>query len=100
MGIKVRNSQAVQLAGDCIVSTVNSHHQELVEALRNAKAITVDLSQIGNIDISFIQLMVSASRTAARQSKSLNLLGAAGPIEAAFRGAGIDIDPISGQLSF
>lgn len=63
----------VPLVGSLTIATVEATHARLREALGGANAIVLDGSQIREIDVTFLQLLVSAQRTAARAGKSVHL---------------------------
>jgi anti-anti-sigma regulatory factor len=63
----------VPLGGSLTIATVEATHARLREALGGASAIVIDCSQAREIDVTFLQLMVSAQRAAARAGKSVRL---------------------------
>jgi ABC-type transporter Mla MlaB component len=63
----------VMLGGPLTVRTVALMHERLLAALRQYPAVTVDLSRADEIDLSFIQLMLAARKSAAAAGKRLSL---------------------------
>jgi ABC-type transporter Mla MlaB component len=74
----------VMLGGPLTVRTVALIHERLLAALRQFPSVTVDLSRAGEIDLSFIQLLLAARKSAAASGKRLSL---ARPAEGALRDA-------------
>jgi anti-anti-sigma regulatory factor len=63
----------VPLPGKLTVATVEETHAKLREALAGDSAVTLDCSQASEIDVTFLQLLVSAQRSAARAGKTVRL---------------------------
>ena len=84
----------VRVVGDCVLSSVASHLASLTQAFEQDGPIVVDLSGVDVVDVSFIQLIVSASQTAARHTRPFSLIGMPDAVESVFRRSGIDIGPL------
>jgi two-component system chemotaxis sensor kinase CheA len=67
------SSSVVPLGGALTIATVEATHAQLREALGGAGAIVLDCSQAREVDVTFLQLMVSAQRTAASAGRSVHL---------------------------
>lgn len=67
------SSSVVPLGGSLTIATAEATHAQLIEALNGASAITLDCAQAREIDVTFLQLMVSAQRAAARAGKTVHL---------------------------
>ena len=61
--------------GPVTVATVGKAKAALQEALGAASAVTVSLESITSVDVSFLQLLCSAHRTAADADKVLTVTG-------------------------
>jgi ABC-type transporter Mla MlaB component len=68
----------IELGGVRTVRTAEQSHSVLLEALRSASSIDLDCSQVTETDVSFVQLLLSARKTAAEYGKSLTLAHPAG----------------------
>lgn len=80
----------VMLGGPLTVRSIAPMHERLLAALRQYPAVTVDLSRAGEIDLSFIQLMLAARKSAAAAGKRLSLgAPAAGALHDALVCAGL-----------
>ena len=63
----------VPLDGCLTIATVEATHARLREALGGAGAVVLDCAQAREIDVTFLQLLVAAQRTAVRAGKSVRL---------------------------
>jgi len=68
-----QKSVTVCLSGDLTVRTIAAVHQNLISEIDNGKAIRIDLSEADEIDLTLIQLIESARRTAGGARISLEL---------------------------
>lgn len=67
----------VTVSGDATVSSAAALKKELVAALQAASAVDVVVENITAADITFLQLLCSAHRTAAARNKALTVTGLA-----------------------
>lgn len=94
------NTRVVKLTGEMTVRTIAEAWQNLREALQDSDKITVDVSEISAVDMSFIQLLLSARRSAAQQHKEFRL---ATPVEGDIRDTlsrGGFLEPPAGGRAF
>jgi ABC-type transporter Mla MlaB component len=68
----------VSFVGDLTVSNITQAHDELGAALRQDGPVVVDIEGVGEIDLTFVQLLESARRKAAETGRELKLLHPAG----------------------
>lgn len=87
------------LRGDGLLANADDMHARLKGALAGSGAVTLDLSGLGAADLSFVQMMVSASLTAERASRTLTLTGLSPALRATFERAGVGIDPTLGRIT-
>lgn len=93
-------SRTERLTGDGLLARAGELHARLVALLASpGGALTLDLSGIGAADISFVQLMVSASLTADRAGRPLTLTGLSPTLRVLFEKAGVDLDPALGRIT-
>lgn len=88
-----------RLAGSGLLPAAADLHARLVGLLATGCGVTLDLSEIGAVDISFVQLLVSATLTAERNGRSLTLTGVGPDLHVAFARAGIAFDPAVGHIT-
>jgi len=67
-------------AGSLTVSQSEAIQASLLEALTGHACVEIDCSGAEDIDVSFLQLLISASRTAAAHNKNLNLSSPPGAV--------------------
>jgi hypothetical protein len=70
----------IMLSGVRTVRTAEQSHSVLLEALRSASPISLDCSEITETDVSFVQLLLSARKTAAEYGRDLALANPAGGV--------------------
>lgn len=87
------------IGGDGLLANADDMHARLKGALAGSEAVTLDLSGLGAVDLSFVQMMVSASLTAERASRPLTLTGLSPALRATFERAGVGIDPTLGRIT-
>lgn len=80
----------VVLAGDLTIRTAKSLHGELLAALGQHDRLEIDCTDAAEVDLSFIQLLIAARKSAARAGKTLAVRHApGGVVEDALRRAGL-----------
>jgi anti-anti-sigma regulatory factor len=77
MGDDVADGFRVGLDGALTVRRASEIRDQLRAALRAHRSVQVDCSEVTEVDISFIQLMLAARTTALESGKSFSLSGAA-----------------------
>ena len=63
------------ISGALTVKHVKALKAALLEAIRNAPAVEVNVETIGDLDVSFVQLVCSAHRMAADLNKKMTITG-------------------------
>jgi ABC-type transporter Mla MlaB component len=82
-------SQIFTLAGSVGVRDVARLAPELQQALSGAGPLAIDCTDLAEIDLSIVQLLVAAHKTAAATGKPLRLIApTGGPLAALLRQAG------------
>ena len=89
----------VSLRGDCLVSNINDHYRIIRQAFQSEGLVMLDLANVGAADITLIQLIVSASKTAAREHRGFVLRSVPDSLQDAICSAGISLNSESGQIS-
>jgi ABC-type transporter Mla MlaB component len=62
------------LEGELTLQQVRPLHEELRSSMGNVRKLDVDISGVEEADLSFLQLLCSAHRTAVKTGKTLNLI--------------------------
>jgi anti-anti-sigma regulatory factor len=65
--------EVLKFCGDLTIENAQELHKNLVTALHNAKQLLVNFEDVTAIDLSFVQLLCSAHRTALRSDKEMKL---------------------------
>ena len=89
----------LRFSGTCSLAGVEAHRQDLLRALDADGPIVLDLSEVDTVDVSFVQLLVSAARTVAKRNGSLAAVNVPDAVAASFRAAGIDVERLSPTAS-
>ncbi len=80
----------LRLEGDVTLRTVKSHQAALRDLLATGGPVTLEASGVQSCDIAGLQLLLSASQTAAAAGTTLSLAAAAdGPIARTLRESGL-----------
>lgn len=77
------------LPGDCGVRAIRSLHAEVVAALEVATDLRLDCADVAHADVAFVQLVLAAAGTAARQAKTAALANPSQIVLSAFARAGL-----------
>jgi anti-anti-sigma regulatory factor len=86
------------LRGDIRLARIGDAHAAL-QALVASGAPTLDLSEVTGGDVSLVQLVLSADRTARRDGRTLSLTGVSAALRLTFSRAGVGYDAATGRLS-
>lgn len=70
-----KESVVVGLAGALTVDSAVKIKTKLLGALASGKSVVVELGDVTDVDLSFLQLLVASSRTAAKKKKRFKLNG-------------------------
>ncbi|GJD30270.1 hypothetical protein PMNALOAF_1514 [Methylobacterium adhaesivum] len=89
----------LKLPADCSIRTIRSLHGEVGEAFAQTGDLTLDCTDVTRVDIAFVQLVVSAAKTATRQAKHLRLANMPAAVEVAFQRAGVAPDGLDRPVS-
>jgi ABC-type transporter Mla MlaB component len=87
--LSIRGSQTFALAGSPGVRDAARLAGELQQALSGPGPLAIDCTNLAEIDLSIVQLLVAAHKTAAASGKPLRLIASAGgPLPALLRQTG------------
>ncbi len=86
------------LTGDCLLPQVADLHAHLMSVVSSGQVSSLDLSGVGAVDTSFVQVIVSSAVTAGRRGRPLALVGLSPALRGTFERAGIGIDPVHGHI--
>ena len=64
----------IKISGDCSIYEISSTHQQVMKSWKGDSALALDLSNVRDIDASFIQLLMSCKQTAEQKEQPFELL--------------------------
>lgn len=79
----------LRLSGDCGLRAIRALHDAVSGALAASADVEIDCGDCERIDVSFVQLMASAAKTAERTGSRLRLTNMPDAGRAAFARAGL-----------
>lgn len=87
--------------GSITVRSVTEFSQHLIAAMEDHGDVALDLSALEEVDLSFVQLVLSARSHGAAEGRTLRLAQPAGEaVTALLRRAGFLTDPDPGDIDF
>ena len=69
----------VTLTGEITIAGIGAAHAEMMAALSAPGSVVVDISGVTEADLTFVQLLEAARRSAAEADRTLSLTQPAGP---------------------
>lgn len=87
-------ARTISFAGEVTISNIGEAHEQLGALLREQDAVTIDVEDLTETDLTFVQLLESARRKAAENGSrlSLNKPAAGALLEVLRRGGFLDDD--------
>lgn len=82
--------RTLRMPAHCDLRSVQSLRDEMLAALDDTTAVTLDCGAVERADMAFVQLVLSAGRSAARRGSSLALANRTPGLDVAFHRAGFD----------
>ncbi len=70
----------------------------LLSAFRERDEIEIDAAKVEHVDVAFLQLLVSATKTAAAQQKRMRLIAVSQPLRDGLTRAGLRLSPSDDQI--
>ncbi|WP_281261274.1 STAS domain-containing protein [Bosea psychrotolerans] len=86
------------MPADCSLRSISSCHAEMVAALKSEGDLSVDCSAITTCDITGIQLLVSAAKTAEAAGRVMRLAGVPETLGMALARAGLALSPAADRI--
>ncbi|MGU3383701.1 STAS domain-containing protein [Methylobacterium sp. D53M] len=78
------------LGPDCTIRTVRALQDTLAAALAGGARLTLDCAAVERADVTFVQIVLAADRTARGRAAGIALVNVPPAVEAAFRRAAIE----------
>jgi len=83
-----KKSVELALDGDLTIQSIAELKTQLGEALDGTKSLVLNLKNVGRVDLTFLQLLCSAHRTAHRSGKLMQLIEVPEAVDSAVLTAG------------
>lgn len=88
----------IELTGSCDIQSASQRRNDLIEAFRGGDEVLIDAERAEYLDLAFLQLLVSASKTAAVCRKRLRFAPVSQPFRDAFARAGLKLSATQDQI--
>ncbi|SFI88459.1 anti-sigma-factor antagonist [Bosea sp. OK403] len=88
----------VNMPVDCSLRSIRPFHVEVVAAFKSSGDLVIDCSAITACDIAAVQLLVSASKTAADSGRLLRLEGVPEVLSTTLARAGLALSPSADRI--
>jgi anti-anti-sigma factor len=91
---------STELKGDLSIVQAHTLREALLADLQRGRDLQLDASGVTKVDVSGLQLLVSAARSAGDAGAVLRLVRTSDALLAAFRRAGLAFDPADGRVPY
>lgn len=92
--MQMTERSSLTLPVDCRIGASRAQYSALRDAFSASDQIELDAGQVQQADITCLQLLVSAAKTAQAGRKHLRITALSEPLRAAFARAGLPLPPI------
>jgi ABC-type transporter Mla MlaB component len=89
MEIQPPSPSSLRLPADCSIASIREIHGLIRQSLASQGRLDIDCSAVDKADVTSVQLLISATRTASEQGASLNLTALSQCLESTFQRAGL-----------
>jgi phospholipid transport system transporter-binding protein len=89
MEIQPPSPSSLRLPADCSIASIREIHGLIRQSLASQGHLEIDCSAVDKADVTSVQLLISATRTACEQGTSLNLTALSQCLESTFERAGV-----------
>ena len=94
------SADVIQLQSHCGIRTAQEHHAAVLGAFRARDAIEIDAGRVEDVDLTLLQLLVSATKTANASQKRFKLVGVSDPLRRALARAGLRLSSSDDQINW
>jgi ABC-type transporter Mla MlaB component len=95
MEIQPPSQGSLRLPADCSIATIREIHGLIRQSLASQGRLDIDCSAVDKADVTSVQLLISATRTACEQGASLNLTALSQCLESTLQRAGVPAGAIA-----
>lgn len=89
----------LSLDGDCTIGKMRELHARVGKTIDRPGPLALDVAAVTQADVTFVQLVVSASKTLEARGDTVRLVRPSDGLKATFERAGLGIDRATGRLS-
>jgi anti-anti-sigma regulatory factor len=86
---------SLQLPPDCSIASIRSVYALVIEAFRRQDKLEIDCSNVDKADVTSIQVLISAAKTANRQGHPIVLTAISQTLRSTFQRAGFSSDTMA-----
>jgi phospholipid transport system transporter-binding protein len=99
MEIESIQQQPLRLPADCSISGIRAVYELILKSLKLSHRVEIDCSAVDKADVTSIQLLISATRTADHQGRRVNLTAFSQSLKNTFHRAGLSSSALSDRPS-
>jgi ABC-type transporter Mla MlaB component len=92
-------SPLLRLPADCSISGIRAVYELIRKSLKLQHQLEIDCSSVDKADVTSVQLLLSATRTADEQGRRVNLTAVSQTFKNTFQRAGVSTGAISNRPS-
>ena len=96
----MHSPEPVRLQSHCDIRSIAEQHAALLAAFRAGDEIAIDAGQVEQADLTLIQLLASAAKTATATQKRLRLTAVSESLRGALARAGVQLSSSDDQISW
>jgi anti-anti-sigma regulatory factor len=97
-GHELSTGSRIEFVGSCDILSAPQRRAELIEAFRSSDEVDIDAEGAEYLDLTFVQLLIAASKTAAAAGKRLRFMGSSQAFRDAFARAGVKLSEAQDQI--
>ncbi len=96
----MERDEPIKLRGVCDIRTSNERRAALLAAIAARDDVALDAAEVEHVDITFLQLLASAAKTAKASRKRLRLIAVSEPLRDALARAGFTHSSSDDQITW
>jgi ABC-type transporter Mla MlaB component len=97
--MEIESTKPLRLPADCSISGIRAVYELIRKSLTLQHGLEIDCSGVDKADVTSIQLLLSATRTAGEQGRRVNLTAFSQSLKNTFQRAGISSGAVSDRPS-
>jgi phospholipid transport system transporter-binding protein len=97
--MEIQSTPPLRLPADCSISGIRAVYELIRKSLRLQQQLEIDCSSVDKADLTSVQLLLSATRTADEQGGRLSLNAVSQTLRTTFQRAGVSTGAMSDRPS-